>query len=104
MDPNRLTQKSQEALTTAQAEARRRGHAETDSEHVLLALLEDPQALAPRLLTRMGTDTVALREALERHLAGRPTPPARRARRRGSWWCRAASSGCSTAPPTRPAA
>ena len=72
MDPNRLTQKSQEALTTAQAEARRRGHAETDSEHVLLALLEDPHGLAPRLLTRMGTDTAALREALERHLAGRP--------------------------------
>ena len=31
MDPNRLTQKSQEALATAQAEAARRGHAETDS-------------------------------------------------------------------------
>ncbi len=38
MDPNRLTEKSQEALTEAQAIAQRLGHTEVDGEHLLLAL------------------------------------------------------------------
>jgi ATP-dependent Clp protease ATP-binding subunit ClpB len=40
MDPNRLTRKSQEALTDAQARAVRYGHPEVDGEHLLLALLD----------------------------------------------------------------
>ena len=39
MDPNRLTQKSQEALTEAQTLAQRLGHTEVDGEHLLVALL-----------------------------------------------------------------
>ncbi len=72
MDPNRLTQKSQEALHDAQTKALRYGHTEVDSEHVLLALLDDPDGLIPRLLTRMDADSDALRAAVERHLEGRP--------------------------------
>ena len=40
MDPNRLTQKSQEALHDAQTKALRYGHTEVDTEHLLLALLD----------------------------------------------------------------
>ena len=40
MDPNRLTQKSQEALHDAQTKALRFGHTEVDGEHLLLALLD----------------------------------------------------------------
>ena len=72
MDPNRLTQKSQEALHDAQTKALRYGHTEVDSEHVLLALLEDPDGLIPRLLTRMDADADAVKGAVERHLEGRP--------------------------------
>jgi ATP-dependent Clp protease ATP-binding subunit ClpB len=72
MDPNRLTQKTQEALHDAQTKALRFGHQEVDVEHLLLALLDQPEGLVPRLLTRMEVDSDALRAALERHLEGRP--------------------------------
>ena len=72
MDPNRLTQKTQEALHDAQTKALRYGHTEVDVEHLLLALLEQPDGLVPRLLMRMDVDVDALRGALERHLEGRP--------------------------------
>ena len=45
MDPNRLTQKSQEALHDAQTKALRFGHTEVDGEHLLLALLDQPDGL-----------------------------------------------------------
>jgi ATP-dependent Clp protease ATP-binding subunit ClpB len=72
MDPNRLTQKNQEALHDAQTKALRYGHAEVDVEHLLLALLEQPEGLIPRLLERAQADPDALHEALETHLEGRP--------------------------------
>jgi ATP-dependent Clp protease ATP-binding subunit ClpB len=72
MDPNALTQKSQEALHDAQTKALRYGHTEIDVEHLLLALLEDQDGLIPRLLTRMDVDVGQLRAALERQLEGRP--------------------------------
>src|SRR6202023_893730 len=43
MDINRMTQKSQEALQSAQGLALRHGHQEVDSDHLLLALLEQPR-------------------------------------------------------------
>jgi ATP-dependent Clp protease ATP-binding subunit ClpB len=72
MDPNRLTLKTQEALHDAQTKALRYGHTEVDTDHLLLALLEQPEGLAPRLLSRADVDTGALRAALERALEGRP--------------------------------
>jgi ATP-dependent Clp protease ATP-binding subunit ClpB len=72
MDPNRLTMKSQEALHDAQTRALRYGHTEVDADHLLLALLEQPDGLIPRLLTRSEVDTGALRAALERALESRP--------------------------------
>src|SRR4051812_28373018 len=72
MDPNRLTQKSQQALSDAQTRAMRMGHTELDTEHVLLALLEDPEGLIPRLLTRLDVDVAAMRDELERALSRRP--------------------------------
>ena len=56
MDMNRLTQKSQQALQEGQSIATRMGHTEVDSEHVLLALLLDPDGLAPRVLSLAGAD------------------------------------------------
>ncbi len=72
MDPNRLTQKSQEALTEAQSIAQRLGHTEVDGEHLLLALLNQQNGLVPRLIERAGGDVGGLVKSLEAHLARRP--------------------------------
>src|SRR6201987_920521 len=72
MDPNRLTQKSQEALHDAQTKALRFGHTEVDGEHLLLALLAEPEGIAPRLLAQAGADPDRLRTALQAELARRP--------------------------------
>jgi ATP-dependent Clp protease ATP-binding subunit ClpB len=73
MDMNRLTQKSQEALGEAQAIATRLGQTEVDGEHLLAALLDQPEGLVPRLLAQEGTDVPALRGDLGADLA-RPVP------------------------------
>jgi ATP-dependent Clp protease ATP-binding subunit ClpB len=73
VDPNRLTQKSQEALHDAQTKALRFGHTEVDGEHLLLALLDQPEGLVPRLLTSAGADPDRLREELEGALSRRPS-------------------------------
>ena len=72
MDPNRLTEKSQEALHDAQTKALRFGHTEVDGEHLLQALLDQPDGLAPRLLEAAGGDASRLRADLDAELARRP--------------------------------
>jgi ATP-dependent Clp protease ATP-binding subunit ClpB len=72
MDPSHLTQKSQEALHDAQTRALRFGHTEVDGEHLLLALLDQAEGIAPRLLSQAGADPDRLRQALEAELARRP--------------------------------
>jgi ATP-dependent Clp protease ATP-binding subunit ClpB len=72
MDMNLLTQKSQEAVQQAQAIALRYGHTEVDGEHLLLALLEQPEGLVPRLLRQFDADVDALRAAVDGDLQRRP--------------------------------
>ena len=72
MDPNKLTIKSQEALTGAQDRARRLGHQQVDSEHLLLTLLDQHDGLAPRLLQRLDVDAAALRAELQKDLDRKP--------------------------------
>ncbi len=72
MDPNQLTQKTQEALHDAQTKALRFGHTEVDVEHLLIALLDQPDGLIPSLLERSQISLDALRGDIERELEGRP--------------------------------
>nr|WP_296067041.1 ATP-dependent chaperone ClpB [uncultured Actinoplanes sp.] len=72
MDANRLTQKSQEALHDAQTRALRFGHVDVDGEHLLLALLDQADGLASRLLAQSGADPGAVRGTVEAELARRP--------------------------------
>ncbi len=72
MNPEHLTQKSQEALHEAQSIALRMGHSEVDNEHLLLALIEQPDGLVPSLLAATGADVAGLRAGLEQDLAKRP--------------------------------
>ena len=46
MDINKLTEKLQEALSSAQSKAVRYSHQQVDVEHLLLALLEQERGLA----------------------------------------------------------
>jgi ATP-dependent Clp protease ATP-binding subunit ClpB len=72
MEMNRLTQRSQEALQQAQTVALRFGHTEVDGEHLLLALLDQPEGLVPRLLAQFDVDIGALQAAVEGDLQRRP--------------------------------
>jgi ATP-dependent Clp protease ATP-binding subunit ClpB len=53
MDLNKTTQKVREALAAAQAAAVRRNHSYVEVEHLLLAMLEQQDGLAPRLFAKM---------------------------------------------------
>ena len=57
MELNKLTRKSQEALTQAQAIASEYGHQQIYTEHVLSALLRDDKGLIVQLINRMGLNT-----------------------------------------------
>ena len=72
MDLNRLTQKSQEALAAAQTLAIEHGHTEVDVEHLLTALLDQPEGLVPRLIAATGADPAALRRDMEAELSRKP--------------------------------
>ena len=72
MDPNKLTQKSQEAIAAAQSLATRLGHQEVDGEHLAAALLEQPDGVVPRLLARMEVSADAVRGAVTAELERRP--------------------------------
>ena len=68
MDFNKLTQKSQEAVTEAQNKAVSYGHVEVDCEHLLWALLNQPDGLVPRLLQRMDVHPDAVIKQVESEL------------------------------------
>src|SRR6184192_1086132 len=72
VDLNRMTHKVQEALQGAGGIATRRSHQGIDVEHLLQALLERPDGLAPNLLEAAGVAPRAVEEAVERELARRP--------------------------------
>jgi len=73
MDPNRLTQKSQEAFQEAQSKAVQLGHREVDGEHLLWALCRQEGGLVGRLLEKMNRPADVLVTELERELAKRPS-------------------------------
>ncbi|MEO0480346.1 MAG: ATP-dependent chaperone ClpB [Planctomycetota bacterium] len=68
MDINRLTQKSQEALSLAQQKAIEFGHQILEPEHLLLALVTQEGGLVPRLLTRMDVAIDSLESGLRSEL------------------------------------
>jgi ATP-dependent Clp protease ATP-binding subunit ClpB len=72
MDINKLTEKSREALGSAQNEAVERGHGDVDAEHLIMALLDQPAGLAARLLDHAGVDPDLLRGEMETRLGRRP--------------------------------
>src|SRR5580704_1005185 len=68
MDVNRLTEKTQEALQTAQSEALRRGNQQVDVEHLLAALLAQDGGLAASILKRAGANPETIAARLDQDL------------------------------------
>ena len=69
MNPNKLTQRSLEALQSAQSLAIQHNHQQVDQEHLLLALLQQENSLLMQLLRRMGRDAgmvSSLEQALQK--------------------------------------
>ena len=111
LDPNKFTRKTGEALGAAQALARERNHSQVTPEHLLAALLGQPESVVLPVLERLGVSTKIVRdrvdEALARAPAGlRPDRPAgaalaRRVRgARGRRRASAATSATTTSPPS----
>jgi ATP-dependent Clp protease ATP-binding subunit ClpB len=71
MQLDRFTIKSQEALQEAQRLAHSYSHQELDGEHLMLALIGQPESLIPELLQKLGVPPAKLRPELERELERR---------------------------------
>ena len=72
MDMNRMTLKVQEALQAASALAMHRNHQGIDVEHVLAALLEQPDGSAGPILEQTGVSSSAAKAKAEQRLAKIP--------------------------------
>src|SRR5438309_1205990 len=72
IDPNKLTEKSQEALVAAQQKARDEGHAQLDVEHLAAALVDQPGGIVPSVLTALGIQPAQLSTALATELERQP--------------------------------
>ncbi|THB68057.1 MAG: type VI secretion system ATPase TssH, partial [Desulfovibrio sp.] len=68
MDLNQFTQKSQEAVGTAQEIAIRHGHQQVDVEHLLSALATQPNGLVTRLIERTRANPGAYARAIDEEL------------------------------------
>src|SRR3954452_9533285 len=64
MQADRFTIKSQEALQAATAVAAGRHHTETQPEHLLLALLEQPESVVLPVLRKLGAQPDTIRREL----------------------------------------
>ena len=72
MNANKLTQKSLEAVQTAQSLAIEHSNVQIEQEHLVSALLEQPEGLIPSLVKKMGCDLEALRAAVRQRIEGMP--------------------------------
>jgi ATP-dependent Clp protease ATP-binding subunit ClpB len=72
MDLNRFTERSQEALRNAQANAARLNHQQIDSEHLFAALLEQEGGLAAAILLRAGLPLETIHRRLTAELQKLP--------------------------------
>jgi ATP-dependent Clp protease ATP-binding subunit ClpC len=62
---DRFTERAQEAAQRAAEIIQRYGHNQIDTEHILLALIEQPQGVIPQILEILKVDTNALMERLD---------------------------------------
>src|SRR5262245_5000423 len=56
MNLNKFTEKAQEAVLTAQQLAEQMNHAQMEPEHLMLALVEQPEGIVPETFRKMGVE------------------------------------------------
>ncbi len=69
---DRFTERAQDATARAYEILQRYGHNQIDTEHILLALLEQPEGVIPQILEKMNVDQEALRFKLDEILKASP--------------------------------
>jgi ATP-dependent Clp protease ATP-binding subunit ClpB len=72
MDPNRLTEKAQDAMRQAQSMAQREGQTQIEPEHLALALLEQDGGVAARVVENAGGNAATLMQRLRQALTRLP--------------------------------
>ena len=72
LNTNNLTQKSMEAISTAQSIAVSYQNMNIEQQHILLALLQAEDGLIPQLIKKMGADASQLTRLAEQSAAGIP--------------------------------
>ena len=72
LDPNKLTRKTREALGAAQALAQERNHSQVTPEHLLAALVDQPESVVLPVLERIGVSTKIVRDRVDEALARLP--------------------------------
>ncbi len=72
MNLNKLTEKAQEAVLAAQDLAQQANHNQLDVEHLLLALLDQQEGLAPQILQKLGVAPTLVKQAVQTELERMP--------------------------------
>ena len=71
---DRFTERAQDAAVRATEILQRYGHNQVDTEHLLMALLEQADGVIPQILERMTIDVSAIRNRLDDILRNSPKP------------------------------
>jgi ATP-dependent Clp protease ATP-binding subunit ClpC len=69
---DRFTERAQDAANRSIEILQRYGHNQVDTEHILLALLEQPEGVVPQILEKMGIDVDVMRGRLDEVLRHSP--------------------------------
>ncbi len=72
LDPQKFTRKSQEAIGAAQAQARDRHHSQVGSDHLLSALIDQPEGVVVGVLERVGVSPKNIRDRVDAALSALP--------------------------------
>src|SRR5262245_10778140 len=72
LDPNRFTRKTGEALQVAQTLAREHNHSQVTPEHLLAALVSQPEGVVLPVLERLGVPAKTVRDKVEESLRALP--------------------------------
>jgi len=69
---DRFTERAQDAAARAYEILQRYGHTQVDTEHILLALLEQPEGVIPQILEKLGVDVSLVRSRIDDNLRTSP--------------------------------
>ncbi|HMF84094.1 MAG TPA: ATP-dependent chaperone ClpB [Acidimicrobiia bacterium] len=72
LDPNRFTRKTGEALQAAQTLAREQNHSQVTPEHLLAALVSQPEGVVLPVLERLGVPAKTVRDKVDDALRAQP--------------------------------